>query len=138
MLREGPCSGRCRATFVDFDGSPRPFGTTRTASSSLTATPSTSTFSMDTGGWVYWTGETRNATPIIPSVRNDSGVLLNAAVENLHSVCIDCHGDATYWNGDNTALSESFVATGAYGVYGSTRYNDGSLVVWELLLKGLP
>ncbi|MDI6712466.1 MAG: hypothetical protein QMD96_04430 [Anaerosomatales bacterium] len=123
---------------VDFDGSPRPFGSTRTAAASLTATQGTGTFSIDTGEWVYWTGETRNATSIIPSVRNDSGVLLGAAVENLDSVCIDCHGDATYWNGDNPAYSKTFSPSGSYGVYGSTQYNGTSLTAWELLLKGLP
>lgn len=124
---------------VDFDGTPRPFGSTRTANGSLTATESTGTFSIDTGEWVYWTGETRNSTSIIPAVRSDSGALLNAAVENLDSVCIDCHGDATYWNGDNPALAKSMTANGAYGVYGSSQYVNGqSLTVWELLLKGLP
>jgi predicted CXXCH cytochrome family protein len=39
--------------------------------------------------------------------------------ENLDSVCIDCHGDATYWNGDDPA------------------YRDPARG-WELILKGLP
>ncbi len=26
------------------------------------------------------------------------------AAENLDSVCIDCHGDSTYWNGDDTTI----------------------------------
>jgi len=39
--------------------------------------------------------------------------------ENLDSVCIDCHGDSTYWNGDDAA---------GYSTA------DG----WDLLFKGLP
>jgi hypothetical protein len=49
--------------------------------------------------------------------------LMGVATENLDSVCIDCHGNATYWN-PTTALSTDQFGTGATG--------------WELLLKGLP
>jgi hypothetical protein len=41
------------------------------------------------------------------------------AAENLDSVCLDCHGDSTYWGGDDPTLFTS---------------GKG----WELLLKGLP
>jgi len=47
--------------------------------------------------------------------------LTNAGgVENLDSVCIDCHGDATVWNGDKPST-----------YYEATKG-------WELLWKGLP
>jgi len=81
----------------------------------------------------YWTAEDKNANSIIPAVQSDTGDLV-AATENLDSVCIDCHGDGTYWNGDNTAFYVSKAgATTTLGVYGS-----GDTIGWELLLKGLP
>jgi len=55
-------------------------------------------------------------------IGTDNAGNVGAVVENLDSVCMDCHGDAKTWNGDNPA------------VY--TRNGDGTN--WELLLKGLP
>jgi hypothetical protein len=126
---------------VDFDGTPIAFGGTR-GTNGGTAVDSSGTFSLDAlaasadkyNGFVLWTGETRNATSYIPAVRNDSGALELTAVENLDSVCIDCHGDASYWNGDNAAfyvdVADSTLPDGTYG--------SGQKGGWELLLKGLP
>jgi hypothetical protein len=56
------------------------------------------------------------------------------AAENLDSVCIDCHGDSTYWNGDNSSYYvDKADSTLPLGTYGSGQYGG-----WELLLKGLP
>ncbi|MBS3956598.1 MAG: hypothetical protein KGZ40_03575 [Clostridiales bacterium] len=50
-----------------------------------------------------------------------------ALVENLDSVCIDCHGDATFWNGDDTQY------------YYEKTYEAGVVSKgWELMWKGLP
>lgn len=46
--------------------------------------------------------------------------LVGKAAENLDSACIDCHGDATSYNGDNPAAF----------------YREGK--GWELMFKGLP
>jgi hypothetical protein len=49
-------------------------------------------------------------------------------------VCIDCHGDGSYWLGDNLALMKTTTTSPkTLGEYGS-----GTLMGWELLLKGLP
>ena len=87
---------------VDFDGTPVAAGVARTAASVG------STADMSTA--YNWT-ESINASSVIEAVRTDSGTIAGADAENLDSVCIDCHGDATYYN---PSLSD------------------------ELLLKGLP
>lgn len=113
---------------IDFDGTPVAFGGSRTTNGG----------GLNAGdvdeSWEYWVAEDRNATSIIKAVRNDSGVLEGAAVENLDSVCIDCHGDASYWQGDNAAMysHSSFPSTGP------DSYGWGGKEGWELLLKGLP
>ncbi|MDZ4168920.1 MAG: hypothetical protein U1E26_04590 [Coriobacteriia bacterium] len=124
---------------VDFDGTPVAFGESR-GTNGGSATDTVDVFSLgdpakfDGTDFALWTGETRNASSTIPAVRNDSGALENTAVENMDSVCIDCHGDATYWNGDNAAFSKvTSVSPLPLGTYGS-----GTLMGWELLLKGLP
>lgn len=115
---------------VDFDGSPVAFGGTRSTNGG--AAPSqTSTFSA--GDFAFWTGEKQNATSIIPAVKGDVSALENQAVENMDSVCIDCHGDATYYNGDNPAYLTAETSSGVLGTYGS-----GQKGGWDLLLKGLP
>lgn len=113
---------------VDFDGTAVSFGETRTVNGGGLVANS------GPGAWEYWVAEDRAATSIIPAVRNDSGALENAAVENLDSVCIDCHGDGTYWQGDNPALyvQSTFPSTGP------DTYGWGGKEGWELLLKGLP
>ena len=54
-------------------------------------------------------------------------------VDNLDSVCIDCHGDGTYWNGgdDNKVSFTSYDPLSATGA-------NWTVEGWELLLKGLP
>ncbi len=124
---------------VDFDGSPVAFGGTRTTNGG-DATATADVISLGDPAkfsgtdFALWTGETRNSTSIIKAVREDSGALETATVENLDSVCIDCHGDATYWNGDDTTFLKPEGVSGLpYGTYGSGQYGG-----WDLLLKGLP
>lgn len=114
---------------IDFDGSLAPFGDTRTTNGgALNAGDGAGT------EWEYWVAEDKNATSIIPSVKNDSGSLEGAAVENMDSVCIDCHGDASYWQGDNAALYVKQAGTTTT----ADAYGYGGKEGWELLLKGLP
>ncbi len=114
---------------VDFDGTKVDFGGSRTTNDgALSAGDGAGT------EWEYWIAEDRNATSIIPAVRDDLGTLENTAVENMDSVCIDCHGDATYWQGDNPAL---YVNT-TFPNSGPDTYGYGGEEGWELLLKGLP
>lgn len=118
---------------VDFDGSPIAAGEVRGVNGGAEAAQDT-TFSVSADGFAFWVGEKRNATSIIPAVRTDSGAIENAAAENYDSVCIDCHGDASYWNGDNTAfLKPEGVSPLPEGTYGSGEFGG-----WDLLLKGLP
>jgi hypothetical protein len=118
---------------VDFDGDPVAAGQPRGTNGGAEAAQDT-TFSVNTDGFAYWTGEKQNATSIIPSVRTDSGAIESANAENMDSVCIDCHGDATYWNGENAAFlnttPDSALPLGTYG--------SGQRGGWELILKGLP
>jgi hypothetical protein len=120
---------------VDFDGTVVAFGGSRTANGG-TAPDSTSNISLDAQDgtdFVLWTGENRAATSNIPSVRNDNPALENTAVENLDSVCIDCHGDASYWNDSSSIYKTSGTSALPLGTYGSGEYGG-----WDLLLKGLP
>ncbi len=113
---------------IDFDGTAVAFGESRTSNGgNLTA-------NSGPGVWEYWVAEDKASGSLSKAVRNDSGALENAAVENLDSVCIDCHGDATYWQGDNAALysHSTFPSTGP------DTYGWGGKEGWELLLKGLP
>lgn len=54
------------------------------------------------------------------------------AAHNLDSVCIDCHGDATFWNGDDPDYYADFVSGNPLGT------ETWRVTGWELLLKGLP
>lgn len=124
---------------VDFDGTPVAFGDVRgvnggTATATVDAISLGDAAKFDGTDFALWTGETRNSTSIIPAVQTDSGALESAAVENMDSVCIDCHGDATYWNGDNTA----FLKTEGTDPDPLGTYTSGQFGGWELLLKGLP
>ncbi len=102
---------------VDYDGTPVAAGDLRDSAMNLdlanysqawyrsvTSEVTTDTFIGD-GRWAETGSQLTTST--------------NIAAENLDSVCIDCHGDATYWNGDD-----------------STYWTAGK--GWELLLKGLP
>jgi hypothetical protein len=95
---------------VDFDGTHVAPGETRLDADSwfagyLDDQPYASETATDT--WKPFTDDTPDisATP----------------AENLDSACISCHGDATFWNGDDDTYR---VATPSVG--------------WELVLKGLP
>lgn len=113
---------------IDFDGTVEAFGGTRGTNGGALAPSATAAV------WQYWIAEDRNSTSIIPSVRNDAtSALESVAVENMDSVCIDCHGDASYWQGGNNALYSHTTTTLPLGTYGS-----GGKEGWELLLKGLP
>jgi hypothetical protein len=115
---------------IDFDGTVIVAGDVRTANTGdLSAGDNSATSDFE-----YWIAENKNATSIIPAVQTDSGALELAAAENLDSVCIDCHGDATYWNGDDPTFQvETTTSVLPLGTYGS-----GTSMGWELLLKGLP
>jgi len=131
---------------VDFDGTPIAAGQVRTTNAStLAAGAGTEASDGDprpadplqvyvTDDWFHYL-ETRNATSIIPAVQGDNPALAGQPAENWDSVCIDCHGDATYWNGDNPDLY-TFKAGKAGASYGD--YGYGDTFGWELILKGLP
>ena len=102
---------------VDYDGSPVDPGDTRTAGAGIDLnnysqawyqsweSENTTDSSIGYGKWVESGPQVSTSTAI--------------AAENLDSVCLDCHGDSSYWNGDDTTI-----------------FTAGS--GWELLLKGLP
>jgi hypothetical protein len=115
---------------IDFDGSPVAAGVARTtnAAGGLAAGDGAGT------EWEYWVAEDKNATSIVKAVRNDSGALEGQNAENMDSVCIDCHGDATYYQGDNPALYVNTPGTTTT----PDAYGYGAKEGWELLLKGLP
>ncbi len=124
---------------IDFDGTVVNFGGGRTTNGGA-ATVSTVTGDnddvVDADAFQMWTAEDRNATSIIPAVRADSGALAGAKVENLDSVCIDCHGDATYYQPNLFTKVGDKMSGGVVipdGTYGSGEYGG-----YELLLKGLP
>ncbi len=105
---------------VDFDGTAIAAGDTRSALADLD-------YNNYAAGW-YQTWESENTTDALRADDIEVGDLAwiesgeqfyADTVENLDSVCIDCHGDSTYWNGDNTDFQNA----------------DGG---WDLLLKGLP
>jgi hypothetical protein len=114
---------------VDFDGTPISAGAARTTNHGTqveNANPGSA--------FEYWTGEDRNATSIVEAVRTDDPRLEGVAAENMDSVCIDCHGDASYWQGDDPSLAKTTSTSPLpLGTYGS-----GTEMGWELLLKGLP
>ncbi len=58
--------------------------------------------------------------------------IVGQATHNLDSVCIDCHGDATYWNGDDPSYFANFNSGNPLG------NETWNVQGWELLLKGLP
>lgn len=103
---------------VNFDGSPVAAGGTRSTTLSDGSVLDLQNYSL------LWaksqTTENATVTPGAAKVWESGEQLTQAGgVENLDSVCIDCHGNATTWNGDNPAAYKS-----AKG--------------WELLWKGLP
>lgn len=106
---------------VDFDGSPIEPGTVRNSNS----LPNKPASYFDTS-WQPTTGP-----------QGDKSIDGQAA-ENLDSVCIDCHGNATYYNGDNPDkyYTEKTQANPLGLLPGQVASWD--VAGWELLLKGLP
>ncbi len=70
---------------VDFDGTPIAAGEVR------------GTTPLVAANYSYTESATINAGSVSLAVRTDDGTLTGKAAENLDSVCIDCHGDATYY-----------------------------------------
>lgn len=102
---------------VNFDGTPVAAGDVRSVATLASASWETSNYPLP---WARsQTSETATVTTGAAMVWESGEQLDGKAAENLDSVCIDCHGDATTWNGDNPTLYK--------GVKG-----------WELLWKGLP
>jgi hypothetical protein len=102
---------------VDYDGTPVAAGEDRD-----------SALALDLGNypWSWYSSVlSENTTDSIIGYDKwvESGTQLttatSVAAENLDSVCIDCHGDGTYWNGDDSSYFDA-----ARG--------------WELIMKGLP
>jgi hypothetical protein len=102
---------------VDYDGTPVDAGENRD-----------SALGLDLGNypWAWYSSVlTENTTDTITGYEKwvESGTQLTTATaiaaENLDSVCLDCHGDGSYWNGDDPAYLDP-----ARG--------------WELIMKGLP
>jgi hypothetical protein len=102
---------------VDFDGTPIAAGATRG-----TAGTSANLANLIAAGFTSPTGSL-GANPLQQGSKSPYGTLIGATTENLDSVCIDCHGNATYYDKTGTYGTDPF-GTGATG--------------WELLLKGLP
>lgn len=103
---------------VNFDGSAVAVGGTRSTASLVSATWTIDNYPL---AWAD-SQTTEVATTTASGVMEwESGEQITnvGGVENLDSVCIDCHGDATTWNGDNSAY-----------------YQAGK--GWELMWKGLP
>ena len=100
---------------VDFDGTAVAVGEVRDATAMLAAGWTDSYY--NTWGDSFTTEDTGTADFMLNWTETGEQIY-NQAAENLDSVCIDCHGDSTYWNGDDPA-----------------NYYSGG---WDLLFKGLP
>ncbi|PKQ17159.1 MAG: hypothetical protein CVT67_01590 [Actinobacteria bacterium HGW-Actinobacteria-7] len=122
---------------IDFQGNPVAAGATRTANGGFIVDADGAGTGSTAPGWNFglWATEDKNAASIIPAVRTDVGGLGGQTAENLDSVCIDCHGDASYWNGDKA----SFISTPSPFVTSTVdAYGYGPSYGFDLLLKGLP
>jgi len=103
---------------VNFDGTPVAAGQVRT----MNGVAAYQAASDDLNSWFDATDPGRSF---------ESTAVLGQVAHNLDSVCIDCHGDATYYTGDQ------YKAT-------FTSYNplnpsqSWTIEGWNLLLKGLP
>jgi len=108
---------------VDFDGTPIDVGGTRGVNGAdnplLLADAD---IAADLGSF-FTGGNSFDADTLVGASAND--------VENLDSVCIDCHGDATYWTGDTYKVT----FTSANPLNPSQTW---TVEGWNLLLKGLP
>ena len=99
---------------IDFDGSPIEPGDIRMTSGQVE-----SYLGLEAGGYLAAPAEASEVATVTwrPSPDDTLGIFGQPA-ENADSMCLDCHGDATYWNGDNPDY-----------------FTPGK--GWELLLKGL-
>ncbi len=103
---------------VNFDGTPVAAGQTRT----MNGVAAYEAVSNDLDSWF----DTSN-----PGRSFESTAVLGQVAHNLDSVCIDCHGDATYWTGDR--YESSFTS---YNPLNPSQ--SWTIEGWNLLLKGLP
>lgn len=102
---------------VNFDGTPVAVGGTRSTTLSDGSTLDLANYALPWGDSV--TTEASFDTSASAMVVESGEQLTNAnGVEGMDSVCIDCHGNATTYQGDNPAIK--------------------SAAGWELLWKGLP
>jgi hypothetical protein len=108
---------------VDFDGTPIDAGGTRGVNGADNATLLANTDIQADLGSYFTGGNSFDADTLVGASAND--------VENLDSVCIDCHGDATYWTGDDYKVT----FTSANPLNPSQTW---TVEGWNLLLKGLP
>lgn len=106
---------------VDFDGTPVAFGDTRDAVGSTAS---------DVAAYFNKTEAEYFDNAANDDYQNSWRVdeIVGASVDNLDSVCIDCHGDATYYSTEATAG----------GMYLDENFQFFQLQGWELLLHGLP
>jgi hypothetical protein len=104
---------------IDFDGAPIAQGVARG-----TAGTSADLSNLIAAGFTSPTGSLGVNPLPYGSKTNPNGSLIGASTENLDSVCIDCHGDATYYDPS--------------GTYDAVNPFGGTATGWELLLKGLP
>jgi hypothetical protein len=118
---------------VDFNGQPIAFGQTRGASfADTSAVAAYFGYSANSAGADQYFGRTNM---LYPQSGHGFESLVNRPVDNLDSVCIDCHGNATTYEG-NAAYVDKWYFPSNFDVSGSTAPNH--VTGWELLLKGLP
>jgi hypothetical protein len=115
---------------VDFDGSPIAPGQVRGTD------PTDQVVLAELFGRLEYTSVDGYASKLSEDTTNavmafqQGNVALNsgtAAAQNLDSVCIDCHGDSTYYNAGDPR---------SYTVYSNA--NGANQKGWDLLIKGLP
>jgi hypothetical protein len=99
---------------VDFDGKPIAPGAYRMTSAQVDAY-----LGLQTGGYLDGSKMASEfATDWWRASPDSTHDIFGSPAENLDSMCLDCHGDATYWNGDDPSY-----------------FTPG--LGWEILLKGL-
>jgi hypothetical protein len=116
---------------VDFDGNPLAVNGIRGANGGSAVTTSAVAAYFGKSADDYF-GRSDVAYP--ESGNGFDTKIVGAAAENLDSVCIDCHGNATAWNPQATVdrwyFPSNFDVTMSQG--------PNHVTGWELLLKGLP
>ncbi len=104
---------------IDFDGKPLAVGATRG-----TVLTSQSLANLVAAGFATPSGRPSVANTMPVGSVTATVALAGVMTENLDSVCMDCHGNATVYNPTTANIGTDPFGTGATG--------------WELLLKGLP